>query len=397
MSFYFLTFLLLAAGALAEWLRPKYSSRIYGVCFTVAAVCLCFRFGQGTDYAAMHGIYNTIPAVIDLSQGYICGFFPEVGWRLICALFKVFGAPFWVFTMALGLLDMLLIHRFLKKYVSMKTGGLFLLYPVLYVVYLVSGLRQGLAMCIFLGVLVPFYLEKKWVRYMAGVLIAGCFHRVSYVWLVLPVVYYLPMGVMFALAALAAAGGLTLQVPAVEQLIVSLVPVYHVQQFLLDGSLSLFALGERVLSFAVLALLYLWCKKRDGQMNARTELLLKAYMCGTCVYLLLCGSAYYASRYAAVFKILECAVLSGLLLTRDRESKAAAAFFFLLTLVMGAKNLNAMIPEGGYTEPGLNIVNFPYVSVFDRETIGEYIPYEELLEAYYLDNINDQQLWMIEE
>lgn len=397
MSFYFLTFLLLAAGTLAEWLRPQYGDRIYKGCFAVAAVCLCFRFGQGTDYVAMHAIYNTIPTVIDLSQGYICGFFPEIGWRLICALFKAFGAPFWIFTMALGLLDMLLVHRFLKKYVPMKTAGLFLLYPVLFIVYMISGLRQGLAMCIFLGILVPFYLEKKWVRYVIGVLIAGCFHKVSYVWLVLPAAYYLPVGVMFVLAALAAAGGLILQIPAVEQLIVSLVPVYHVEQFLLEEGPSLFALGERVLSFAVLTLLYLWRRKKDGAVDSRTELFWKAYMCGTCFYLLLCGNAYYASRYAVVFKILECAVLASLIVKRERTVCAAAAFFFALTLVMGYKNLNAMISEGEYTEPGLSVLNFPYVSVFNRDAIEEHIPYGMILDAYYGFNIEDQQLWMIEE
>lgn len=410
MSFYFLTFLLLAAGTLAEWYRPRYGDRIYGVCFAVATVCLCFRFGQGTDYVAMHGIYNTIPAVIDLSQGYICGFFPEVGWRLVCALFKLFGAPFWVFTMALGLVDMLLVHRFLKKYVPMRTAGLFLLYPVLYVVYMVSGLRQGLAMCIFLGVLIPFYLEKKWAFYVAGVLIAGCFHRVAYVWLVLPIACYLPMGAMLALTALAAAAGLVLQIPAVEGLIVSLVPIYHVEQFLLDGSLSIFALGERVLSFGAIFLLYLWFRKKDGQVDRRTELFLKAYMCGVCFYLLLCGNAYYASRYASVFKVLECAVLASLLTggetgacgatelsgKRERMVCAVAAFFFVLTLVMGYKNLNAMISEGEY-DPALRVFNFPYVSVFNQEAIERHIPYGQLLDAYYEFNIEDQQLWMIEE
>lgn len=400
MSLYLLIFLLLAAGALLEWFRPEKKEKIYWVCWISASACLCLRYGQGTDYVTMEAIYATIPTVIDLSQGYICGFFPETGWRLISALFKVFHAPFWVFTFALGLTDMLLLHRFLKKYVPMRTAGLFLSYPVLYVVWMVSGLRQGLAMCLFLGILVPFYLEKKWMRFVIGVLFAASFHKVSYAWLVLPIAYYLPMQAMLGLTGLSVLGGLFLQVGAVEQFIVALVPAYHVEQFLLEGTVSVFAVGERLLTFGVLTFLYFWCRKKYGQEDAQTELLLKAYMCGTCFYMLLCGSSYYASRYAVIFKVLECAVV--LALVRRREVRdfvihGAALFFFALTLVMGYKNLNAMISEGGYAGQGIRVWNFPYVSVFNQDEIKEYRPYEQLLEEKYNDNIADQQLWMIEE
>ena len=110
MSFYFLTFLLLAAGTLCTWFRPQLEEKVYWVCWGVMTACLCFRFGQGTDYVTYHAIYETIPAAIDLSKGYICGFYPEVGWRLLSAAFKVIHAPFWVFTMVVGLMEMLLLQ-----------------------------------------------------------------------------------------------------------------------------------------------------------------------------------------------------------------------------------------------------------------------------------------------
>ena len=397
MNLYLLIFLLLAAGTLSERRCPGTKEKVYWVCWGASAVCLCLRFGQGTDYVTYHAIYETIPTVVDLSQGYIFGFFPEPGWRLICALFKLCHAPFWVFTMALGAADMLLLHRFLQKYAPLKTAGLFLSYPALYIVWMVSGLRQVLAMCLFLGILVPFYLEKKWGRYVAGVLIAASFHKVGYGWLVLPAVYYLPMEAMLALTGLSAAGGLILQAGAVEQFFVRLIPAYHVKQFLLEGSISIFATGERLLSFGVLTVLYIWNRKKDGQADKRTELLLKAYMCGTCFYMLLCGSSYYASRYGVIFKVLECAVVMGLIQGRELPARAAAAFFFALTLLMGYKNLNAMISEGGYAGAGISVWNFPYVSVFNQDRIEAYRPYGRLLEERYEDNIGDQQLWMIED
>lgn len=379
-----------------EWYKPQYEERIYWVCWSVMAACLCFRFGQGVDYITYHAIYETIPTAIDISQGYICGFYPEVGWRLLCALFKVFHAPFWVLTMTIGLAEMLLVHRFLRKYVPMKVAGLFLLYPVLYVTYMISGLRQGLAMCLFLGVLLPFYLQKKWIQYIVGVILVSSFHKVGYTWLILVIAYYLPVWVMAALTGFSIMAGVILQIDAIQQFIVNLIPAYHVKQFLLENDISIFAVGERLISFGVLFVLYLWLKTHRT-VEQKTELMLKAYMCGVCFYMLMFGNAYYASRYAIIFKVIECAVVIALVRNREFLEKGVFIFFFGLTIIMGCKNLNAMVNNCGYKEYGKNFLNCPYVSVFNQDAILEYVPYEERMWEIYGYNIEDQQLWMIEE
>ena len=207
MNLYLIVLLLLAAGAVLEWFLPKYQQKIFTVCWCVTTAVVALRFGQGTDYATYEGIYRTIPTVIDLSKGYICGFYPEMGWRLFCAFFKLFQAPFWTVTMAAAVIEMLLLGRFLKKYVPYQTTGLFLSYPVLIFVYMVSGLRQAMAICIFLGLALPFYLEKKWIQYVISVLLAASFHKVGYGWLVLVIAYYIPVWGMVALTGAATAVG----------------------------------------------------------------------------------------------------------------------------------------------------------------------------------------------
>lgn len=398
MSVYLLLFMLLAAGALLEWFRPQYGKKGYLVCWTAVTACLCLRYGQGVDYVTYHGLYETIPPVIDLSQGYVCGFYPEIGWRLLCAAFKAVHVPFWVFAMILGFAEMCLVHRFLQKYVPAKTAGLFMFYPVLFLSYLVSGLRQGLAMCIFLGVLVPLYLERKWILYILGVLVATSLHKVGYAWLLLPAISYLPVWLMPVLAGGAFAGGLLLRLQAVQEFLLSCFPSYHLQQFLQAGEISYFACAERLVSTTAILALYWWVAKRDRQTSETEDALLKAYLCGTCFYLLMCGNSYYASRYCAVFKILECAVLLILLQKRDTIVNLAAAFFLGLTILMGIKNLNAVIQQAIYYDPAvIKVWNLPYVSVFQKSKIYQYYPYEEWLEEIYNRNIEDQQLWMIQE
>ena len=154
MNLYLIALFLLAAGSLAERKYPEYEKRLYPFCWLVLTALLCLRFGQGTDYVTYHAIYDTIPATVDLQHGYICGYYPEIGWRLVSAAFKLLHIPFQGFAFVLGLADMALLHRFLEKYVPWKVAGLFLAYPVLYVVYMVSGLRQGLAIFLVLHCLI---------------------------------------------------------------------------------------------------------------------------------------------------------------------------------------------------------------------------------------------------
>ena len=51
MNLYLIVLLLLAAGAVLEWFKPKYQQKIFTVCWCVTTVVVALRFGQGTDYA----------------------------------------------------------------------------------------------------------------------------------------------------------------------------------------------------------------------------------------------------------------------------------------------------------------------------------------------------------
>ena len=72
------------------------------------------------------------------------------------------------------------------------------------------------------------------------------------------------------------------------------------------------------------------------------------------------------------------------------------AFFLCLTLVMGVKNLNAAVSEGGYDKLGVNLLTYPYVSVLNQQKINDYYDYQEKAELMYEYNVEDQQLWMLE-
>ena len=126
--------------------------------------------------------------------------------------------------------------------------------------------------------------------------------------------------------------------------------------------------------------------------------LFKVYICGVCFYMLMSGNAYYASRYATIFKVVECAVAAGLVACcrssedmmitekphigtgisfRKYVGTGAMAFFLCLALVMGMKNLHAAVSEGGYDKLGVNLFTYPYVSVLNQQKINDYYDYQE--------------------
>ena len=211
--------------------------------------------------------------------------------------------------------------------------------------------------------------------------------------------------------------GLIIQIPVVEQLILGILPSYHMTQFLTEGGMSLFAVGERVVSFAVLLMLYIWLCRQKEEIPKWVQQLFKVYICGVCFYMMMSGNAYYASRYAAIFKVVECAVAAGLVACcrnsedmmitekphigtgipfRKHVGTGVMAFFLCLTLVMGVKNLHAAVSEGGYDKLGVNLFTYPYVSVLDQQKINDYYDYQEKTDQMYEYNLEDQQLWMLE-
>lgn len=168
------------------------------------------------------------------------------------------------------------------------------------------------------------------------------------------------------------------------------------RKFLLAGEVSWFAVGERLAAAAVLTVLYPWTRENVDKIRPETEVLWKTYLCGVCAYLLLCSSSYYASRYGAIFKVVECALVVDLAMGQEKIQKAVAIFFFCLTCLMGVKNLNAMTNEGGYAKLGYHFWNHPYVSIFDQEKIEEYFGYQDRVQVIYDANIEDQELWRLE-
>lgn len=346
--------------------------RDYNIVFIVSAAALtlflALRYGQGTDYFSYMRLYEEAPGgLIPYKDFWGKNENIEFGWKLLEAAFQAVKAPFWVFMGVIGTASMLLLHRFVVKCCcGARMFALLLAYPTLYLSYLFSGVRQGLAICLFLGLMLPFLLEKKYWQYAAvGI---GCIliHKASFILLAAPVVIFLGRKAIFWILSACSVLGVVIGTPAGAELMGKLSAVIgKIDYFSEFSGVSWIALAERLVTFSVIAFVFFKYRKEHDDGNA--ELVFKLYCCGLGVYMLLCSAPLVASRMMFPLKVTEI-VLAGIFIVKMPKWRCPVFLFFAaLTAVMTWKNIGSYIEQGNYS---CTIANFPYVTVLhDRRTI----------------------------
>jgi len=369
---YHIILILLLVGVVLELKDRKTPIKYFYAMFLLLTLMLSLRYGQGTDYFSYRLMYNKTPENFFKLFTYY-GFQAEYGWRIIFWLFRLFGQPFPAFIFVLSIGEMALLFRFLQRFCKRRMLALFLSYHTLYLTWFFSGLRQGLVMAVFLGLLLEWLLQKKYLHYCVGCVLCGLIHSVGYLLLVAVIVdtkFLSALKWQLILVGAAWAAGLLISTGIFDGFLPKILPSSVVAYYNKKG-LSLFAMAERILSYAVTVYTFWMCGGGKGETKRRMTRLLQIVTLGMIVYGGFVWLPLVASRLAVVFKMVEIAIWSSLLLKRDLLGKLKAAFCICLVLLMYTKNISSHIREGQYKDH-VNVFNFPYVSVFDTKEITEY-------------------------
>ena len=148
MSLYHIVFLILFVGVLIEYVRQDTPKWLYFTSILVLSLMLLLRFGQGSDFYSYNSIYTTMPLDMERIKNY--QFFKvEIGWRLLCAGFKMLGFNFSQFLFVISSIELLLLGRFISRYSKNHMLTLFLSYHTLYLTYFFSALRQAFVIAVF--------------------------------------------------------------------------------------------------------------------------------------------------------------------------------------------------------------------------------------------------------
>lgn len=371
MSPYILVYGSLALLLFISLINKKYVNICYLIAFLTMTLFLCFRAGQGTDYPAYEWIYRLTPDILDFDNPiYTSGVSTvEYGWWIICNISKAFGLSFEYFITLISLAEMLLINRFIRKMgiIRYKVLVLLLAYPTLYFTFLFSALRQGLVVCVFLGVMLPWFIEKKYKRYIVSALALTVIHSVAIALLLIFAVNYLShrqikfiLLFAFVFGAFIAVTGSSLMLPV----------LYAIGRpsYINNFGISIFALLERLIMAAIVLYLYNECEEHDEC----SDTLVKYYLLGTSIYIALMALPLVTSRLCFIFKVVEIWIIPKMFTGIKKERRVQlTAVLVAVTCFMTLKNINAAINEGSYNE-AVNIFNYPYVTIFEPEEIYEY-------------------------
>ncbi len=401
MSIYLIIFILLVIAAAYEFFKGKTQQAIFWGAFGLLAVFLCLRYGQGSDYFGYNINYNLTPSLYQWKLLLSADVHGEAGWYLVNSIFRTFKIPFEVLVVLISAFELICIYRFINKHCTLKTVGLFLMYPTFFLTYAFSALRQGLVLFFFLGFLFDWYYEKKYCRYIICTLVCAFFHSSALVLLLPFASRLLPLN---AKRSVLYAGCAFILGLAMQWIFPLIIPVFKTY---IASNISILALLERLVTAALLFLLF--HGKLEEKDSSATKTMYQLYLYALIFYLFFAWNSLISSRFTIYFKAFEIAFLC-LGMTENaslsqtigcipalrffkvqtkeislknlwkklprwisgiRMKYIVVAFSFLLTSWMYFKNINAYIQQGSY-HSNINVWNYPYFTIFDREEIFEY-------------------------
>lgn len=372
MSLYLIALIILVLFSIYEIQKGTTQKRLYYISLFVLSVMLCLRYGQGTDYFGYFYNFLLTPSLLDVDALRNSALHGEPVWLLICAFFQTFHIPFEVLVFLISAIMMYCLHRFVTKYSPMWTVSLLLAYPTLYLTYAMSALRQGLVLMIFLGFMVDWLYQGRVKKYLIATVACMLIHSSALVFLLLLGVRLFTLDTRKSLITMLVAVIAGVASSKIFVAISSSVAYYA------DAGISIMAVGERVLSTAVI--LYVFHDVLEGKAGAKNDkltFLLQIYLYGSIIYCGLMWSSLLASRFGVYFKAVEIVLFAVAAKDKTRMARTVALYILALTVIMYFKNIASYISQGNYCE-AINIWNYPYVSVFWKELIVSLraIPYD---------------------
>lgn len=372
MSPYLLVGIIVAALAFVGS-NQRYERMAYFVSFVLLTFFLAFRYGQGTDWLSYNYIFNLAPNTLDLcSSFYSASVHSEIGWKIINNLVKALGGDFVFLSVITSIVEMALLGKFLNRYSSNRAFSLLIGYPVVYLTYYFSMMRQGLVIAVFLGVMLDMLNERRFLPYILITAICTSIHSLSIVFIVPYFANCINRKSLSLMIAVCAAIGMAL-IPLLPRIIELLSMDYS------TADISVLALMYR-LGLALLVFFLFSSARRKGDNVDDLDHLIKVYVSGISIYLLFMGNDLYASRLASPMLAVELVLVPKLLSRSELTSRIPILVAVLLaSSVMYVKNIDSYIDQAPYVQT-VDVINYPYISIFNKQDIylysrNRYLPY----------------------
>ncbi|MDB1921736.1 EpsG family protein [Clostridium tertium] len=337
----------------------------YKVFFIFLTLFLIFRYGQGSDYFNYNIIFNNIDSYDKVFQS------GDPGFNMLILLMKSIGIGYIQFNAIIAIISMLLVYIFFNKFCKNKLLALTVFYPIYYMVFWYSAIRQGLAMSIFMGILIPLLYKKKYISYIIMTVVTASLHLSAIFLLLLLVVKFIPLynkkifgGILIST--------IVYQIFNLQNVLIKILPEhfqYRISTYLSDG-ISYSALLNRLLIFLIV--IYLFYKSNEEKKKDNL-FLLNIYIFGLFLYLVLMTSPAIASRLNFYIKVVDCVLIANLapINIKSKLEIGQMAIISLILTILLIKNISALLYQGRYYSY-VNVIRYPYVTILNKDSIHSY-------------------------
>lgn len=371
MYIYLAVFILLIICTFIEYINESTPKILYYFLLVILLLMYCLRYGQGVDYLNYQTIYNVVPASLNPAVIQSTGLHGEIGWLEINAICKLMNISYELMIVIISVIESCFFIKFINEYCHYKILALLVSYPTLYLTYMYSAVRQGLVTCVFLGLLLRFYFEKKYIKYCAGCLILATIHSSA---LILLILIFVRRDVLLKFKdylLIASSWMIGFIIYFAGTAFVSSLPFipYSVAFYINGASISVSSIAERAISYIFVAILI--SHKTDLSKNMR--MLFNVYSLGFVIYGLLLWNPLISSRLCYSFKAIEIILIANLLYYNNSYVLNKAVRYCIIILLTGTmylKNIGSYIEQGNYKQM-VNIYNYPYVSLI-KKNISKY-------------------------
>lgn len=343
----------------------------------IETVCLCvffsLRFGQGTDYINYNYIFRAAPLTYS-------GFFRKSYNYLVEPLYwliNIFakrhhlGFPFVVACVAAITLFFVFLSAW--KFSDWPSLAIFILFCN-YFSYLTNLYRWGAAASIALFAICSYVDDKKITKFLLLVFLAMMFHTSAFVIIIVPVLLKFKLDfhsiskyVIMAMICFAASFFVFPIVIRIASLVNSHYSIY--KDSVHYGNI----IPCMVRMVFAIFVLYFY-KRYNDKFSNQTKSLIEIYLFGSLLFILL-SSADQAARITDYFTMIEIIVISNIFASLPANYRRSNTMFIALCLcffIMLNKELVTLEIQGHY--PSKNPLNYPYVTIFHKEEILNYMP-----------------------
>ena len=358
------------------------SSLIFRLLFLIMTLMLCLRYGQGTDYYPYQLQYERINVSASLLVNSL--YHGEIGWYIIMMIFKRLGCSFYLFIGIISALMMFGMYKAINRYSPLKCLSLLIMFPTYYMTYMYSAIRQGIVLSLFLAYGLDFLRQKRYLPYYVLVIVMALFHTSALVLLFLPLLMKLrgnkPGFWIFLAFGMMVIFGYTR--------ILNRIAIGF-------GALNYFKVSVSIPAIAVRLLLGLLIIRMQRiidqyEHDEYEAFLYYIYIAGLIIYIMLSFAGTLSQRATMPMKAVELLLIpiQVNMITRIQKVgnkvsmlRLRFAHFSILAIpvliiaVMNyelIKNINSYIGQGNYFD-WVNPLNYPYISIFDKERIFRFI------------------------